>query len=133
MSLSSASIPIGGSYSPTGGSATVFKSLGQTSDSNKLFVDDGSVLPLRKTVLATSRPPTPNASAPNGYTQQRTSISFHVPILLDNGKYTTNTVRVEMSYDIETDTTERAFLRELLAHLGSDADFDSLFNDGSVV
>jgi hypothetical protein len=132
MSLANASIPIGATYAPTGGSATSFVSLGQTSDSQKLFIDSGEDLILRRTALATSKSPVPNSSAPNGYTQQRTSIVFHVPLLLDNGKYTTNTVKIEVSYDPETDTSERAYLRELLAHLGSDADFDSLFDNGSV-
>jgi hypothetical protein len=132
MSLDNASIPIGASYSPSGGSATDIVSLGKTLESNKLFIDSGEDLILRRTMLATSKSPVPNASAPNGYTQQRTSIVFHVPLLLDNGKVTTNTVKAEVSYDPETDTSERAFLRELFAHIGSDADFDNLFDDGSV-
>lgn len=131
MALSSASIPIGASYSPTGGSATSLVSLGQTGDQNKLFIDDGSDLILRKTVLATSKAPVPNSGAPNGYTQQRSSIVFHVPKLLANGKYTTNSVKLEVSFDPETDASERAFLRELIAHVGVDADFDGLIDDGS--
>lgn len=131
MSLNSASVPIGASYSPTGGSATSFVSMGSNPGANKLFIDDGADLILRKTVLATSKEPVPNASAPNGYTQQRTAIVFHVPMLLDNGKYTTNTVRIEVAFDPEADASERAYLRELIAHCGVDADFDNLFDDGS--
>lgn len=130
--LSNASVPIGATYAPSGGSATSLVSLGHTSDSNKLFIDDGSDLILRKTVLATSKSPVPNSGAPNGYTQQRTTIVFHVPMLLANGNYTTNTVRIEVAFDPEADASERGFLRELIAHCGADADFDSLFDDGSV-
>lgn len=132
MSLSNASIPIGASYAPSGGSATAFASMGQTPGSNQLFIDDGADLILRKTCLASSKTPVPNAGAPNGYTQQRSSIVFHIPMLLDNGKYTTNTVRIEVAFDPEADSGERALLRELIAHVGVDADFDGLFDDGSV-
>lgn len=132
MSLDNASIPIGASYSPAGGSATSMVSLGKTSDSNKLFIDDSSDLILRKTALATSKAPQPNAGAPNGYTQQRSTIVFHVPMLLANGKYTTNSVKIEVAFDPEADAAERAYLRELIAHCGVDADFDGLFDDGSV-
>lgn len=131
MSLSSASIPVGASYTPSGGSATSFASLGQSQGTNSLYIDDGSELILRKTCLATSKPPVPNSGAPNGYTQQRSTIVFHVPMLLDNGNYTTNTVKIEVAFDPEADASERSFLRELIAHCGVDADFDGLFDDGS--
>jgi len=127
MSLSSASVPIGATYSPTGGSATSLVSMGTTLDQNKLYVDDASSLILRKTCLATVKAPTPLASAPNGYTQQRSKLVFHVPLLLDNGEYTVNTVEISMSYDPETDSSELAYLRELIAHVGVDADFNGLF------
>jgi len=132
MSLSNASIPIGASYSPTGGSATTLVSLGSSEGRNKLYINDGSDLILRKTCLATSKAPAPNAGSPNGYTQQRSTIVFHVPMLLANGEYTTNTVKVEISFDPEADASERAYLRELVAHVGVDADFDGLLDDGSV-
>lgn len=131
MSLNNASIPLGATYSPAGGTATSLVSLGSTAESNKLFIDDGSDLILRKTCLATSKAPVPNAAAPNGQTQQRSTIVFHVPLLLDNGNYTKNTVKIEIAFDPETDATERAYLRELVAHCGVDADFDGLFDDGS--
>lgn len=132
MGLSSASVPIGATYAPTGGSATSFVSLGQTDGSNRLYIDDGASLILRKTMLATTRPPVANASAPNGYTQQRSSLVFHLPKLLANGNYTTNTVRIEVAFDPETTEAERDLMRELIAHVGVDVDFDSAIVDGSV-
>lgn len=132
MTLASASVPVGATYAPTGGSATSFVSLGMTGESHKLFIDDGADLILRKTVLATSKSPSPNSGSPNGYTQQRSKIVFHVPMLLANGNYTTNSVSIEVAFDPEADAGERAFLRELIAHVGVDADFENLFDDGSV-
>lgn len=132
MSLNNASVPIGATYAPTGGSATSFASLGSSEGQNKLYIDDGSDLILRKTCLATSKAPVVNSGAPNGYTQQRSTIVFHVPMLLANGNYTTNTVKIEIAFDPEADASERSYLRELVAHCGVDADFDGLFDDGSV-
>lgn len=131
MSLSNASVPVGATYSPSGGSATSFVSMGSTLNTKKLYLDDSSELILRKTALVTVKEPTPLASAPNGYTQQRSTIVFHVPLALDNGEYTTNKVEISMSYDPETSASEVGFLRELIAHVGVDADFDGMFS-GSI-
>lgn len=133
MSLNAASIPVGASYSPSGGSATSMVSLGQTPGENQLFLDDGSDLILRRLCTATSKPPQPSSGAPNGYTQQRLTLFWKIPLLLDNGNYTTNTVKIELRFDPETDSSERAFMRELLTHAGADADFTDFFDDGSVV
>lgn len=132
MTISAASIPVGASYAPTGGVATSFVSLGQTVDAHTLFLDDSSDFILRKTLKVTSKAPTPSNGAPNGYTQQRNSVVFLQPKLLANGNYTTNSLRIEVSYDPETTTAERAEMREMLSHLGVDADFDNLFDQGSV-
>lgn len=131
MPISNGSIPIGATYAPSGGTATSLVSLGGNLGSNQVFVDDDSPGALRKTALVTSKPFTPLASAPNGFTQRRSTVTFHVPLLLDNGKYTTNKVSIEMSYDMETDASEITLLRELIAHVGVDADFDDLFEQGS--
>jgi hypothetical protein len=52
--------------------------------------------------------------------------------LLDNGFYTTNSLKVEMAFDPETTAAEIASMREWLSFLGIEADFDSLFDDGSI-
>jgi hypothetical protein len=132
MALSSASVPVGATYTPSGGTATSFISMGKTLNQNKLYIDDSPTsLALRKTALATVKPPVVSSDAPNGFTQQRSSISFHVPLLLDNGEYTTNKVEVSISYDVETSAAELQYLRDLVIFTGADADFDGLF-DGSI-
>lgn len=132
MPLATANIPIGATYAPTGGSATAFSSLGYSSDGvHKLFIDDGSSLILRKNVIVTTRAPVVSVGAPNGYTQQRVNVYMKFPKLLANGNYTVNTVRVELAYDSESSAADIALMREMLAHLGSDADFDGLYEDAS--
>lgn len=72
-----------------------------------------------------------SVGAPNGYTQQRVNVYMKFPKLLANGNYTVNTVRVELAYDSESSAADIALMREMLAHLGSDADFDGLYEDAS--
>lgn len=133
MSLDNASIPIGATYAPTGGSATTMKTLETSAGSRKLYLDDGSDMILRKTCLATAKAPVPNSGAPNGYTQSRVTAVFHVPFLLDNGNYTTNSIKIEASFDPELTTAEvEAQLWDLVRHVCVDSDFDDFRAAGSV-
>jgi len=132
MPLATANIPIGATYTPAGGTATAFSSLGYSSDGvHKLFIDDGVSLILRKNVIVTTRAPVVSVGAPNGYTQQRVNVYMKFPKLLANGNYTVNTLRVDMSYDSESSAADVALMREMLTHLGVDADFDGLYEDAS--
>jgi len=131
MTIENGILPMGAVYAPTGGVARTMLSLGRTTDSNKLLLDEDLDLILRKTILVTSKAPTPNASSPNGYTQQRTSIVFHSPKLLANGNYTKNSFSFVLSYDPETTAAEIAELREYAAHIGVQSEFDELFENGS--
>lgn len=131
MTIANASIPMGATLAPTGGTARTLVSLGSNPGENKLFLEDGSSLILRMNILATSKLPSPNASKPNGYTQQRSTLNFQRPKLLANGNYTTNSARVEISYDPESTTAE---IQELLDAVGLstvDTDFDGLWFSGS--
>jgi hypothetical protein len=131
MALENASVPMGATYAPTGGTARTLKSLGQTLNEHKLWLDDGSSNILRGTLLAAVRPPVPQASAPNGLTQQRITCTYQRPKLLANGKYTTNSVELKVSYDIESAAADINELREIVRHLVTDADFSDLFLAGS--
>jgi len=131
MPIENGILPLGAVYTPSGGSILDMISLGRTSDSHKILLDEGLDLILRKTLLVTSKAPVPNASSPNGYTQQRTSLVFHLPKLLANGNYTKNSLRIEFSYDPETTSSERAFAREMISHVGLQDEFNELFSSGS--
>jgi hypothetical protein len=107
--------------------------LGNPSEgSHKLYLDDGADLILRRTIVASSKAPVPNAGAPNGYTQQRNTIVGHLPLLLDNGKYTTNTFRIEVAFDPESTDAEIDDIYSIIGHAVSDADFVNHRRDGSV-
>jgi hypothetical protein len=132
MPLSSGQVPIGATYAPSGGVSTYLVSLGSAPGKNELYVADSADLILRKTLFATSKQPVANAASPNGYTQQRNSLVFHMPILLANGNYTRNSMSVYWSYDPGTVAGDVAYLRGMLGHYASDADFDGIFTQGSI-
>lgn len=129
--LDGASVPIGASYAPTGGVATTLSSLGSTLNKHTLFLDENLSIVMRRLMEVFSKPPVASAGAPGGYTQQRTTVLVKVPITLGNGNVTVNTVKVEVAFDPETDAAGRTLLREFVAHLGSDTDFDDLFAEGA--
>lgn len=133
MPISSASIPIGATYAPTGGVATTLESLGQNPGVNELHLDDSpSSLLLRETLTVTTRSPIPDAGKPNGYTQRRSTLLFKQPILLANGEYTVNTLRMELSHEPESTAAQVASLRDRAMHCSVDADFDEFWVSGAV-
>lgn len=132
MPIANSSVPVGATYAPTGGVATSFVELGKTENSNKLYLDDSSEIIDTTTLLVQSRAPTPNAGAPGGYTQQRASFRFHVPLLLDNGERTINVVQGSVSFDPETNSVEREALWDLMRHVSIDGDFAEFRDRGSM-
>jgi len=131
MSISNASIPMGATITPSGGTARTLVSLGSNPGENRLYLDDGSSLILRMNLLATSKLPSPNASKPNGYTQQRSALNVQRPKLLANGNYTTNSARAEISYDPESTTAEVQELLDALVLSLITAAIDGLWFSGS--
>jgi len=131
MSLTTGTIPIGATWPSTGGSAVDLLSKGSTLDTNNLYLDDGSTILMQTAVSVSNKSPVVSANAPNGYTQQRSKVFFKVPLLLDNGEITVNTVSIEIACDPETDSSERDALRAMLSIVGNRPNFDALFGEGS--
>jgi len=127
MSLQNAGIVTApSSIAASGGSALNFSSLGPSSNGAVvLYVAADTDLRLRRTLKAIAKTPTVNVSAPNGFTQARTQTLFSKPKLLANGKITVNTVRIEVSYDVETTQTEIQELLDVGAQILCDSDFTS--------
>ncbi len=127
MSLSNASVQSGATMAPTGGSALAFESAGIRDRVHKVFATADTDLRTRREIVATVKEPVPSASAPNGSTQARASATVKLPLALDNGNSTVNTVRIELSYDPETITSEIDELRIVAAQVLTDSDFDALW------
>lgn len=123
MSIQSSSILYDGTVSATGGTATTLKSKGGTNNELTVFLDDGSDFFDQKTVQFTVREPKVSASAPNGYTQARNKVRVMVPLALDNGNVTINTMEIHLNCDPETTDAEISTMLSLGGQLCTDSDF----------
>jgi hypothetical protein len=132
MSIASGTVLVGGTTSSTGGTSTGFIVKGDTFNEAKVVLDDSSAFIDATNISFSVKDPVVNSSAPNGYTQRRSNVSVLVPLALDNGNYTTNSVKISISCDPETTDAEVDALIELGAQLLRDADFDAFWKQQSL-
>jgi len=123
MSLSTASILKDGTLSAAAGTATSFISKGDSELRHKLVLDDGLAFALATVFNFSIQEPRVNASAPNGQTQMRNNVSILTPILLANGNYTTNSLKLEWAFDVETTTAQKDTLFGLGGQILFDTDY----------
>lgn len=133
MSLNNASILADATESFTGGTALAFSSLGPREHGNVLYALDDSDIRTRRELAINVVLAKPRSTAPNGYTQSRSSVTGKVPLSLDNGNVTVNTIKIEVSCDVETTDAEKLALRQLGMQMLSDSDFTELWDNQSVV
>lgn len=132
MSIQSASVPIGATFSPTGGSATSLLTKRQEGNTVSTILDDGSAF-IDQTVLEFStKEPKVSASAPDGYTQRRNVVYVKVPRTLANGNTTVDTLRLEVAASVETSAANLTSLRELAVHALTDSDFTDFWEEQSM-
>lgn len=133
MSIRNASIPLGATYTPTGGTATPLMLLSANNTEVKTFVATTGVTPLTRTEVSFfGKPPKVSASAPGGFTQGRSGFTVSQPKVLTNLKRTLNTAGVTFNIDPETTEAEANALKSLLLTLINDTDFVQLFLNQSV-
>lgn len=131
MSILNASVLVDGTVATTGGTATSMISK-DTDGGHNVILDEGVEFNAQTKLSFSSKDPKVSASAPNGYTQHRTTVKILEPLLLDNGNYTMNSVTVTFGVDHETTDAEILSLRVLAAQIIHDPDFDNFWNVGSV-
>jgi hypothetical protein len=133
MSIETAAILVGGTTSSTGGTSTDFIVKGPANNGDmRVFLDDGSEFIDSIQVAFSVKDPIVNSGAPNGYTQQRSAIKGLVPLSLDNGNRTVNSVKIELAYDPETTDTEKDALIELGCQLFRQAALDAFWKKQSL-
>lgn len=132
MAISSASVLKDGTVSTTGGTATSLASLGNTLGQHNCYFDDGSEFLAQSNIDFTVKAPKVSATAPNGYTQARNTVLIKVPLALDNGSVTVNTVRIDFASDIEMTDAERLTMRVYAAQILSDSDFTEFWDNQSL-
>jgi len=131
MPISDLVLYTGTTTSQTGGAVDATASTGSTLNSHQI-ISTSEALVLQKSVDCSVTRPKPSASAPNGYTQGRREIFVRMPILLANGKYTTNTLKITLSTDIETSDAQSQVLRDYGTRLLFNSEMNSFYNDLSV-
>lgn len=123
MALNGAGILVGATISPTGGTATTFASAGIQNSVQTLNNNDDTDLRTRRQIVASTKSPSVLASAPNGYTQARNSVTIKWPQTLTNGKVSVDTMRIELSRDVETTQAEVLEYLKQGAQVLIDSDF----------
>ncbi len=133
MGIRTASIALGATFAPTGGTATSVVLINQDASNAKAFVAAPGVTPLTRTELTfASSTSKPNSSSPGGFTQGRASVKVTTPKVLANAARTLNSARVEISIDPETSAADLIALKSILINVINDSDFDQLWLNQSL-
>lgn len=132
MTIRSSSILVDGTVAITAGTATAAISKGNNLDTHTIVLDDSSEFINQTTVAFSNKDPKASAAAPNGYTQQRSTVKINKPLALDNGERTVNTVTIVVACDPETTAAEKLSLRVLATDFLNDSDFTSFWDSGSL-
>lgn len=128
MSIRNASVPVGATYAPTGGTATGLVVLSANAGVVNTFIGTSGVTPLTRTEIEfRTKNSKPLSGAPGGYSQGRSSALITVPKTLANLNVTHNTAKFEMSIDPETTQAEVNALKLAVVNVILDADFDQLW------
>lgn len=117
MSIDTFTVLVGGTTSTTGGTSTGMIVKGESDGNKKVILDNSAEFIDAEQYTFSVKDPTVNSGSPNGYTQARSSAKAVIPLTLDNGNRTTNTINIVLSYDPETTDTEKAALLELGAQM----------------
>lgn len=135
MSIKTATVLKDGTVATTGGTSVGFIEKGTLPGVNNSWVgivDDGSEYLNQTRFTFVVKDPVPDASAPNGYTQQRISVNVFTPLALDNGNRTVRKGSITISEDIESTAAERLTMRVYLAQLLTDPDYTELWENGAL-
>jgi hypothetical protein len=131
MSINGASVPIGATYAPSGGTATSLKTKKLDGVTHHAFLDDGSDLDEQVVAVFTNKEPQVSSGTPGGYSPARSSVLFKLPITLADGSSFVNTLKVEQVVSRETSAADKAAMRGLGLHALADADFTEFWDDQS--
>lgn len=124
----------GSTLTPTGGSDVVYTKTNEKADGSLVYKDlTQTDLRIQKKVEVKSSDAKTLATAPNGYTQQKNSVSFLQPKLLANGKFTTNGIDVSLHFDVETTEAERIQLLDAVAIFCTNVDSRKAMTLGSAL
>lgn len=134
MSITSASLPLGATFAPTGGVATVFtpSALPVVSGVQVVAATDTDAV-TRRNITVKARNATLNGSTGKFSGKDKRSSVFCIPEVLPDGTISFDLIRVEMEVHPQSPATKVAALLSGGACMISDADFTNLWTLGSAV
>lgn len=77
----------------------------------------------RRQIVLSMKDPKVNVGAPSGFSQQRSDTVGKFPLVLDNGKTTSNGFSVNLHFDVETTDAEKTHILDMLAQTVVSADW----------
>lgn len=131
MTIATGSIDKDATLTPSGGTAQAFNSLGPRDGKHVVHFDGNSIFD-RTSVEFSIREPKAKPDAPNGYTQARNSALLKMPLALDNGGKTVNTLGLNLSVDPETTAAEITTMLVYAAQLLVDSDLSAFWTNQSM-
>ena len=133
MSLINASVLSGATYvAPTGGSALAFAGRGAQNGSHVLYESAATDARTQKSIVCSVKDAKVSAGAPNGYTQNRATLTYKEPLTLDNANITVNTMQCNLAVDVETTAAEMLEMKNLMCQFIMDTDFTEFWNNRSL-
>jgi hypothetical protein len=125
MALSGAGFKVGSTtyVAPSDGTAITLGLIGTSLDTTIASPTADTNYLTKRTYEFSVKEPKVSLTAPNGYTQSRATCLFKAPFILDNGKRTVNTIRIEFACDIELTVAEKTDLLLQASQLLGDTDF----------
>lgn len=132
MPINGGSVNLGATHAPTGGTAATMSVLGSDRSGAKILLNDSAAFSLRSTLNISVVEPTVNANALGGYTAAKRRVARQKPITLASGDIFVNQCIVEMIVHPETSVAQITELRSGACLVANDADFDGLWNSGSL-
>lgn len=129
--IDGASLPIGATFSPSGGTATGVSFLSSQGSTSRFLLTDDANYRLRKTFNFTNTESQQNSGYPGGATPNKRRVSVVSPVLLDDGSYFNNQVIIEIIAHPELEDTDINALQGLGMLVLSDADFAGFWETGA--
>lgn len=131
MPINGASIPVGATWTPSGGSAKTYTSDGITV-ANGVHLIDASVTDFRVRPQMTLKTKVPTLDSLGNYSKGRRSLVCTIPKVLASGKTVFPLIRIELEDHPELSAAEVATLVSIGVNTLVDADFATFWSTGSV-
>lgn len=132
MPILNASIPVGATFAPTGGTARTLKALPPPGAGfTRVLVDDGAAYNIRNYIDVYAREPIPRVGLPGGFQAARRSVFYYIPEVLSDGSVFINQLQTIMFTHPETPVATIDKLRSYGNCGLNDTDFIDLWNYGA--